>query len=281
MLAFDKVAELKVLFIGDDIVDRYTMVNVVGKSAKDPILSAVRVGSEDYTGGIRAAAAHISELCARVDVWAPNAKVTSEKFVEGAHYRKLFSMHHEPAKDGAPALPNLRDYDCVVVIDFGHGAMTDEMVAYVSKHARFLAVNAQTNAVNYGFNLINRYPRADYVVLDELEARLAAGLRDAPLEDVILALERKRIIVTCGKNGALGFDGAFERQPARTQAVIDTIGAGDAFLAVTAPFASVGASMRDLIALGNAAGAVKVGIVGHRKHVTADRLMEQLGYPYG
>ena len=75
---------------------------------------------------------------------------------------------------------------------------------------------------------------------------------------------------------AIGFDGAFERQNAMTDKVIDTMGAGDAFLAVSSPFAAAGVAMRDLIRIGNAAGAIKVGIVGHRKSVDKETLRKYI-----
>ena len=75
---------------------------------------------------------------------------------------------------------------------------------------------------------------------------------------------------------AIGFAGAFERQPARTDKIIDTMGAGDAFLCVASPFAAAGVPMKDLIRIGNAAGAIKVGIVGHRKSVDAETLRSVL-----
>jgi sugar/nucleoside kinase (ribokinase family) len=141
-------------------------------------------------------------------------------------------------------------------------------------------VNTQTNATNFGFNMITKYPRADLVVLDELEARLAVHDRDGDIEDVVLKLDRlgyHRLIVTRGIHGAIGFDGAFERQEALTDKVTDTMGAGDAFLAVASPFAAVGASLKTLVRLGNAAGAAKVGIVGHRSSVTKEALEKYLG----
>ena len=54
------------------------------------------------------------------------------------------------------------------------------------------------------------------------------------------------------------------------------MGAGDAFLAVTAPFAATRASMKDILRIGNAAGAAKVGIVGHRSSVDKATLEKYL-----
>jgi sugar/nucleoside kinase (ribokinase family) len=89
---------------------------------------------------------------------------------------------------------------------------------------------------------------------------------------VILSLGYKKIVVTMGSNGAVGFDGEFYRESAQTDRVIDTIGAGDAFLAVSAPFAKAMFGIKDLVRIGNRAGAAKVGIVGHRRSITREEL---------
>ncbi len=55
--------------------------------------------------------------------------------------------------------------------------------------------------------------------------------------------------------------------PAFNQTVVDTVGAGDAFLSITSPIVASGAPL-DLVGfIGNAAGAMKVEIVGHRKSI--------------
>jgi sugar/nucleoside kinase (ribokinase family) len=56
--------------------------------------------------------------------------------------------------------------------------------------------------------------------------------------------------------------------------VVDTVGAGDAFFAVTAPLVAAGGKMSDVGFIGNAAGAIKVGIVGHRQSVEKIPLMK-------
>lgn len=278
MTDLDKVSDYKVLFVGDAIMDEYVYVRTVGKAIKENALSSIKEKTEAFRGGIWAAAEHAKSFCAQVDVMHGNSIMWNSRLVDSIYLRKLHVTHEaRPCVDTKPDnLMDIPDYDLVVVADFGHGTMTKELIERVTREARFLAVNAQTNATNMGFNLITKYPRADFVVVDELEARLAAHEREAPIEDVILALGFRNIIVTRGIHGAIGFDGVFERQEALTDKVVDTMGAGDAFLAVASPFAAAGSSMRDLIRLGNAAGAIKVGIVGHRSSVTKDKVKEYL-----
>lgn len=263
------------LVMGDAIIDRYIFVTPLGKSIKESVISVQFDREEQYQGGIWAGASHLGDLCGLVDTFHGTTITTNTRYLEGIYNRKLFSLH-ESKKQENGWHPVIRDYDLVIVCDFGHGTMTKELIAKATKEARFLAVNAQTNSQNYGFNLISKYSRADYVVLDELEARLAAHDKESPLEDVILALGHKKIVVTQGANGAVGFDGEFYRAGALTDRIVDTMGAGDAFLCVSAPFACALFPIRDLVRIGNAAGAIKVGMLGHRGHVTKAELEKHL-----
>ena len=174
-------------------------------------------------------------------------------------------------------------YDVVIVTDFGHGMMTPTAIATAGEAARFLAVNAQTNSANQGYNLITRYHKADFVCIDGPEARLAAADRLSPLGEVVekhlsRVIDCERIVVTDGERGCLAYapDVGSIRIPAFTRQVVDTVGAGDAFLAITAPIVSQGAPMEIVGTIGNAVGAMKVGIVGHRQSVEKVPLMKYL-----
>ena len=276
MIDLNRVKNMRVLFVGDAIMDEYIYVKVIGKAVKESALSSPKGKTDQFKGGVWAAARHAENFCAQVDVMRGNQTTWNSRLVDDVYLRKLFVIHEPRINDIPSKEYRIKDYDLVVICDFGHGTMTKELIEKVTREARFLAVNAQTNATNYGFNLITKYPRADLVVLDELEARLAAHDKDAPIEDVILELGYSRIIVTQGARGAIGFDGAFERQAALTDQIRDSMGAGDAFLSVVAPFAAAGFSMKELLRIGNAAGAIKTQIVGHSKSVTKEELEKYL-----
>lgn len=276
MIDLDKVKDYSVLFVGDDIVDEYVYVRTIGKAVKENALSAQFVTKEVFEGGVSAASNHLRTFCAQVDIMRGPNTMFNSRMVDEVYLRKLFVTHRLSAHFEYQKPVKVESYDLVVVTDFGHGTMTKALIERLTKEAKYLVVNAQTNATNYGFNLITKYPRADLVVLDELEARLAVHDRDSDMEDVITALGFDRIIVTMGIRGAVGFDGAFEQQAALTDKVLDNMGAGDAFLSVVAPFAAAGAPMKDLVRIGNAAGAIKCGIIGHRSSVTKETLGKYL-----
>lgn len=272
----DAVAHLRVLVLGDAIRDRYVFVRPLGKSVKESVLSVGYEREEEYKGGVWAAAAHIEALCAQVDVMHGHIGIENLRYIEGPGNRKLFTVHQAVQETPTPAR-DFRAYDLVIVADFGHGTMTPELIAQVTREAKYLAVNTQTNSSNFGFNLITKYPRADLVVIDELEARLAVHDRSGDIKDVITALAASmnvgKIVVTLGGRGAIGWhDGEGYREAAGASQVIDTMGAGDAFLTVASVFACVGFPIRELVSIGNAAGAAKVGIVGHRTAVSRQDL---------
>ena len=308
--ALDDIAGLRVLVVGDAIIDEYHYVNAMGKSAKEHMIATCYDSSERFAGGVFAAANHIASFCKEVEILtvlgsddsqegfirehlADNVRLTpvmrpgtpttrKSRFVDAGYVRKLFEVYYF---DGSPPPPDVQEkicaaimeraahFDLVVVTDFGHGMLGDNDIAALTKHARFLAVNTQTNSANHGYNLVTRYPRANMICIDAPEAQLAASDKFSSIEDIVSKLKDKiecdSFIVTNGKHGCVMFgkDTGVMRIPAFTKTVIDTVGAGDAFFAVGAPLAAIGTPIEIVSFVGNAAGAMKVGIVGHRRSI--------------
>ena len=206
--------------------------------------------------------------------------------------RKMFEVYffEDSPLDGAleqrlcdAIAAGAKDVDVVIVTDFGHGMMTPKAIAVAAETAPFLAVNAQSNSANLGYNLITKYPRADYICIDGPEARLAAHDRFSELGTIITgplrqAIDCDRIIVTHGERGCIAHaaSNGLHEIPAFTNHVVDTVGAGDAFLAVTSPIVASGVDINIAGFIGNAVGALKVGIVGHRESVEKIPLMKYI-----
>ena len=178
---------------------------------------------------------------------------------------------------------HLGSADVVVVTDFGHGMITDPTVDILIRDSRFLAVNAQTNSANQGFNPVTKYRKADFVCIDEPELRIACRDKHG---DPVRLLSRKlvelvdcpNIIVTRGRNGCYVMERGSRVVgiPALTRDVVDTLGAGDAFFSVCAPLVAAGGRMDDVGLIGNAAGALKVNIMGHRRPVERVELLNYI-----
>jgi rfaE bifunctional protein kinase chain/domain/rfaE bifunctional protein nucleotidyltransferase chain/domain len=305
------VRDYRVLVIGDTIIDDYVYVNPMGKSPKENIIATRYEEDEMFAGGVIAVANALASICGSVDVVTvlgaadshrelvedsikdnitltalerPSAPTTrKQRFIEPAYVKKMFEVYF---MDDSPLPPEVEtqlndiiakraaDYDLVVVTDFGHGMLCPSTIALLFEKAKFLAVNAQSNSANLGYNLITRYPRADYICIDTHEARLAVGdkfkeVADIISEDLSRQIDCDRIMVTRGSEGCITFekDCGTHEVPAVAGSPIDTVGAGDAFFAITAPIVASGAAMKDAGFIGNIAGGLKINIVGHRRTI--------------
>jgi len=163
-------------------------------------------------------------------------------------------------------------YDLVIAADYGHGLLGRRAATALAEQSRCLAVNTQANSANLGFNLVTKYPHADYVCIDEPEIRLAMHDRWTPVPDLAAKvrglLSAQAISVTRGHLGALAA-GEHEQWdvPVFSREIVDRVGAGDAYLSVTAPCVAAGYPMDFVGFIGNAVGALAVRIVGNRSPV--------------
>ena len=304
----DSLANLNVLVVGDAIVDQYHYVSPLGQTGKGNVLAVKYNEEEQFAGGSAAVANHIAMLVGSVTLATAvgdmdnheafireklkknvlpvvsrfkNAPtVTKRRFVD-SDLAKLFEVYffdEEPELEGDGAMiyewldNNIEKYDVVVVADFGNGFVTDSMIEMVSRKSRYLAVNTQINSGNRGYHVINRYPRADFVSLNEPELRLAAHNRRDTLEDVVetvcARVGAKQLAVTRGTKGAVLFCATaktFYTVPALSSRVIDRIGAGDAFLALSALCLAKGIAGDVAAFVGSVAAAMDVQIVCNRE----------------
>jgi rfaE bifunctional protein nucleotidyltransferase chain/domain len=310
---------LKTLVIGEAIIDEYQYCEAIGKSSKEPMLAMKHLWSETFAGGILAVANHVSNFCddvglvtllgsersreafirenlhANVDavlLHRPGAPtLVKRRFVESYFFTKLLEIYEmnddalgqeEEERLCSVLEERVSQYDLVIVFDFGHGMLSRAAIDLIAGNARFLAVNAQSNAGNIGYHTVSRYPRADYVCIAENEIRLEARDRRGDVRSMVLNLSRQmsadRIVVTRGKSGCLCYarDEGFCEPPALAGQVIDRMGAGDALLSVTALCVAQGAPMEVVGFIGNAVGAQAVATVGHRASVNRVALIKQI-----
>ncbi|MBI4218692.1 MAG: adenylyltransferase/cytidyltransferase family protein [Chloroflexi bacterium] len=270
----DKAEHLTAIAMGEPILDEYIYVTPEGKSAKEAIITYRRVGAEQFRGGIDIVAGHLGQVVSKVRTETAGIRpIVKRRFVVQPFLQKVFSEADLPWPPTRPEplhAERLKDCDLVVVVDFGHGLVGSSAdAAQIAEAAPFLALSVQSNSLNWGFNLLSKWPRADYVVVDEQELRLAQSDRYSDPHDLIKAeFERMKLKVfalTRGHNGCLLYDGvSFVEVPALADRVVDRMGAGDAFIAVTAPLARLGAPMDILALVGNVAGGIEVGAVGNQ-----------------
>src|SRR3990167_9159806 len=142
------ISGYKVLVVGDGINDQYVYVRPQGKSPKENIITNRILRAESFKGGVWAASRHVEGFCEDVTVLA-RSTITKRRYVEEGYIRKLFEVHEDQAKEPGEQ-PTYSDFDLVIVTDFGHGAVSPDMIESMIRGSRFLAVNAQTNSANIG-----------------------------------------------------------------------------------------------------------------------------------
>lgn len=309
--ALDSVADFRVLLVGDAIIDEYQYVRAMAKAPKENMIATHAKYGEIFAGGVLAAANHVADFCAEVEVVTvlgrknsfedlirdqlkPNVKLTPVyrddapttrkcRYIDEGYMRKLFEVYdfNDSPPDAAlekeimsMIADKAGDADVVIATDFGHGMLSMPSIELLQEKARFLAVNTQTNSANLGFNLITKYRKCDFFCIDAPEAQLASGDRYSDIETVVTDNLSKRvdcdqIIITHGQHGCVTFEKGKTptRIPAFTRTVVDTVGAGDAFLSIASPLVAAGTPLELVGFVGNAAGAIKVGIVGHRRSI--------------
>jgi len=312
---FRKFKDLKVLLVGETIIDDYFFVDPNGVSIKDPIISTKFVKKERYLGGVFAIANHLANFVKEVHVVTLlgdknenkefiksklNSKIKcsfftkkgahtiiKERFVDSYKLVKLFKMEY---LDESPMQGSLKedilgkikkiydDYDLILINDFGHGLLDEDMVNEIASLNKFVGVNIQTKNSNYGFNLVTKCKQADFITLNQIEIRLLFRSKNESFKvlfDKLIDLNNyKEILLTLGKNGSMFYRNKVNSAPALITKPIDTIGAGDAVFGITSlmSFCKVKEDLVPLIS--NAAGAAATTYMGNKESVDLNKILD-------
>ncbi len=306
----DKTSELKVLVIGDTILDEYQYCDAIGKSSKDPTLAMKYQSHDLFAGGVLAVANHVANFASSVQLISfigdqdsqelfirrqlhsnvtphlltkENSPTTlKRRFVDGYSFNKLLEIYvmddSEPKHDAEQKACKLikeiaGDCDLVIAADFGHGAISNKMRDTLIESAPFLAVNTQANAGNRGFHTITRYNKADYCCIAEhelhLETRSKGGDLRMKMNNLCNHLNCQYFTVTLGRKGCAIYSNndRYVKIPSFTKKVVDRVGAGDAFFAVTSLTAAQKAPAELVGFIGNIVGSLAVKVIGNKKAI--------------
>ncbi len=311
------LANLRVLVIGDAIIDEYHYAHAMGKSSKSATIVARFLGGETYAGGALAVCNHVAGFCQEVDLvtclgtegsyedfirsalkpnvspcfflWPGAPTVVKRRFVDPFMLNKMFEicflsdqeLPGEVRQEVADYLEQTLDaYDLVIVADFGHGLLGVDLARFISEHAPFLALSVQANSANLGFNVVTKFPHADYICIDEQEVRLALHDRITPVEGLLHTvagqMQCRLVAVTLGSRGSLTYSSNADTVsiPALSRKVVDTVGAGDAYMAVSSLCAVADAPAEIVGFVGNVAGALAACIVGNKESIDLESVRD-------
>ncbi|HTA27323.1 MAG TPA: PfkB family carbohydrate kinase [Bacteroidia bacterium] len=316
----EKMNNLKVMVIGDTIIDEYHYCNPLGKSSKSPTISTIFLRSETFAGGVLAIANHLEQLAGSVKLVTCLGKENTASGVIGKTLSKGVNAKFFTRNDGPTPVKRryldryqnvklfevtfmndqhintelekevvqylnkeIPNYDLVIITDFGHGFITPGIIKCIQDKANYVAINAQTNSNNFGYNYITKYHKSNYISIDEKELRLPFGDNYGNLETLIKKLhaitKAEKIQITLGGEGSLWYENKkFYRTPAFARVVKDSVGAGDAVLSVTALCAILDIKPEIASFIGNCTGALAVEIIGNAHPVYKKDLVRFIQY---
>ena len=221
----DSFKKIKVLIIGETILDQYIFCEALGKSGKEPILALRDIDTEEYLGGAAAISRHLSTFCKQISLLTmvgekgehlENIKQRLPKNVNFKYIKKknsptiikrrfldkisnnkvlgVYTINDEILSGKNEKLFNnilkktIPNFDLVIVSDYGHGLISTKSANLICKLSKYLALNAQVNAANVGYHSMRNYKNVDCVIINEKEIRHETRDRNSKIEDLMKSL---------------------------------------------------------------------------------------------
>ena len=224
----DKLTKLKVLLVGEVIIDEYVFCDTIGKSGKEPVLVNQKINIEKYAGGILAVANHVSAFCKQGKILSylgdrdnqnqfikenlssniyldfihksNSPTIQKTRFIDNYTKTKTLGVYdinddllnkHEAAEFCSKLEECINDYDVVTVVDYGHGLITSKIVNLLEEKSHYLGVNTQLNSFNMGYHTISKYKKVNYVCVHEGELRHDYRNRSDTVEHLVKSLSNR------------------------------------------------------------------------------------------
>ena len=220
--------KLKILVIGETIIDQYFFCEAMGKSGKEPVLVLRDLKMETYPGGSAAIARHLSPFCKSISLLSmlgekkefegylkktlpKNIKfdfiyksgsptILKKRFVEQINKRKILGVYNlndqllskKNEEEFSKKLDkHLKKYDLIILTDYGHGLISQKSANKICNSKKFLSVCAQVNSSNIGYHTISKYKNSQSVVINETELRHEMRDKNQPIKLLMSSLCKK------------------------------------------------------------------------------------------
>lgn len=238
-----RFAELKVVVLGDLIIDEYITCDPLGMSQEDPTIVVTPIKQDLFVGGAGIVAAHARGLGAKVEFFGiagnDHAAVFAREMLESygvdarliadesrpttlkqryrARGKTLLRVSHLRQHDISKELindvlerllPVIRDADLLVFSDFNYGSLpkplVDEVNNQCNRHGVMMVADSQSSSQ---IGDISRFKGMRLITPTEHEARMAVRDSNSGLtilaDTVLRKAEAGNVIVTMGAEGLL------------------------------------------------------------------------------
>ena len=227
----NNMKNMKILVIGETIIDDYVFCDTLGKSGKEPVLALKNKKTETYLGGAAAIAGHLSTFSNQIKLLTmigdennrlktiksllpSNIKleyiikkdsptIFKRRFLDDVSKNKLlgvYDINDEPLnkkneKEFQQKLKkNIPKFDLVIVTDYGHGFVSSKAADIICKLSNFFSLNAQINAANIGYHTMQKYKNINCLVINENEIRQELRNKNTDLNILMRHLSKKQNI---------------------------------------------------------------------------------------
>jgi len=279
---YNRKHDLNVLVVGETIIDEYYFGQSLGKSGKAPIVAFENKTLDVYEGGAKAIRNHLEDFC-NVDILTGDYDVIKRRYIENK--QKLFETYTYIKSDRPKKKINIKDYDLVIVADFGNKFIDTNLKNKIEAEANYICLNTQLNAGNMGLNTINKYSKWNYICIDQTELRLATSNQYNTVEEIIIekfnGIEKsgRLVSITENKKGSVLFDGInMIKSPSliKKSKIVDTTGAGDSYFSITSILSYLKAPKEIIGFYGNIAGAIACTYMGNKYTITIERMLKYM-----
>lgn len=308
----EKISGVRVLVVGDAMLDRYWFgeVNRISPEAPVPVLAIT--DSDERAGGAANVACNISALGAACDLISvvgnddaarslerllADKGVTADFTRDDKHVTtvklRLLSRNQQLLRADFEQQPNdvfiveamdrfknhLATADIVLLSDYGKGVLRDidQMIAAAKERGIKVLIDPKGRD-------FSRYRGASLITPNRHEFEDIVGpctsLDDMAVKaaELLKIIEVGYLLVTLSDKGMALFDkdGLVFHQPARAREVFDVSGAGDTVIGTIAAMLATGVEYREAVHVANAAAAIVVGKLGVAT-VSIDEIEDEIG----
>jgi rfaE bifunctional protein nucleotidyltransferase chain/domain len=212
------------------------------------------------------------------------ARDKSQRIFEITNLRSDQWQQHSPVEICQLIKKTNSEKGTTILADFGHGFFEGEVLRFASELKGYVALNVQTNSSNLGFNPFTKHKRFSYLSIDTREVRLAYHDRFTPSFELAQKLRRDlkaqaSVSMTLGPEGAYFFPERSDSMviaPVFADSVVDSVGAGDAYFAVTSLLVNAGCPSEMVPFLGNVFAGLKTKIIGNKFSVTRAQFVKAI-----
>ncbi len=307
-----KVANARVLVVGDAMLDRYWLGDVDRISPEAPVPVLRITDNQERAGGAANVACNISALggaCDLVSVVGNDDAASSleqilaekgvtslftrdEKHVTTVKLRllsrnqQLLRADFEQIPDDISVLAAMEQFkqsldtaDVVLLSDYGKGVLADINQIIELSRERGIKVLVDPKGRDFA-----RYRGASLITPNRHEFEDAVGpcptleiMAEKAIE-LLKIIDVPNLLVTLSDKGMalFGVNGLVFHQKARAREVFDVSGAGDTVIGTIAAMLAAGADYREAIHIANAAAAIVVGKLGVAT-ASVDEILAEIG----